>query len=329
MNFCYSVIIPFYGEIKILDIVLDSLKNTGYLNKEIIVVNDNPVCNLSLVTEKYGCNLVDLKRRSGPSFARNVGAKTAKYDYLVFLDADVIVPKDCFAKMNDFLNNNRKVSVANCLVSAYCPYINFISQYTNMIFRYSIVKESKNTVFTSFCVINKVSFWDVGGFEEVVSLPFSDDIVLGWKLYDQKYKFNLIDGLEVTHYKKMRLAKFILWRFLHGYFYGKFYIIYRRRIKFMKSGLKKESIIFLFLFFLIMVSSKELQFFHAVGIGFVCFLLTHFKWIKFFFREKGLLFVLESMPFTLAQYIVYFLGVVCGMVKGFSLTKTYEISSSG
>ena len=99
----YSVTIPFKGDPEVLKIVLESLQNQGEIIDEIIIVDDNTRCDLSFVKNISNCELINLPVSSGPSHARNVGAKYAKYENLFFLDADVLTPERCFEKIDQFL----------------------------------------------------------------------------------------------------------------------------------------------------------------------------------------------------------------------------------
>lgn len=319
MNFYYSVIIPFHGDIAILEKALYSLDMTQYPNKEIIVVNDGTGYDFTAVKAKYNLTLVNLPQRRGPSFARNAGARAANFEYFAFLDSDVMVPKDCFDKINGFLENNRSVSVANCLLSSFCPYGDFFSQYTNMIFRYVIFKNGNNTVYTHFCIINAKSFWQVEGFDERVPLQYGDDLVLGWRFSHKGHKLALIEGLGVIHHKRMTLLKFILWNFLHGYSYGKFYSIYKRRLKFFKYHVNKKGTLFLLgVIFLvaILIYAKIINATAGLLIGLGAFLKIHFDLLDFLFKEKGDLFVFKSIWLIILRHITYVSAAMAGMISG-------------
>lgn len=317
MNNYFSVIIPFYGNIEILDKVLYSLEMTQYPNREVILVNDGVNRDFSVIKNKYNLNLVNLPRRRGPSFARNSGAKMANFEYLAFLDSDVEVPNDCFEKINEFLRNNHSISVANCLFSSFCPYNGFFSQYTNMVFRYAIIKNGSNTAYTHFCIVKKKSFWEVGGFDESVPLQYSDDLVLGWRFSEKDYKMKLVEGMEVIHHKRMTLLKFISWNLSHGYFYGKFYSIYRRRLKYFKYLINKTGFIFLFVMIpvvVFLIYSKIIGITSGLLIFFGVFLAINYDLLSFLSREKGILFAFKSIWVVTLRHITYAPAAILGMI---------------
>ena len=80
-----SIIIPAYNEEKYIADTLKRLK--GY---ETIVVCNGCTDNTKGVAEKYATKVIELKDK-GVSAARNMGARAASFDRLVFMDADIHV----------------------------------------------------------------------------------------------------------------------------------------------------------------------------------------------------------------------------------------------
>lgn len=328
MNRYYSVIIPFYGDKKILEKVLCALDETKYSYKEIIFVNDGSTQDLTPVISKFQCGVIDNRERRGPSFARNRGAAAAKFEYLIFLDSDIVVPHDCFIKINDFLDKNTDAAVINCLVSARCPYNDFFSRYSNIFFRYSILKAGYSAIFTSFCVVKSEFFHKVDGFDESIPFSYADDVVLGWKLYEKGYKFGIIKNLELRHYKKVIIQKVIPYWFSHAYYMEKYFMIYNKVLKFKKPLYKKEGLFTAFssLFFLYL-------FFHGKGeylfLYLFIFLLlitgVNFDFFRALLKEGGWLFLAKSIIVNIVQQLIYFGGAAAGLIIGFIKKKSYKI----
>lgn len=103
-----SIVIPTLNEENYLPKLLDSIKRQTYKDYEIIVADANSNDKTRAVAKRYGCRVV-----SGgmPAVGRNNGAKAAKGDILLFLDADSIVGKDF---LKDSLKDiqSRKLDVA-------------------------------------------------------------------------------------------------------------------------------------------------------------------------------------------------------------------------
>ncbi|OGF24085.1 hypothetical protein A3H66_00935 [Candidatus Falkowbacteria bacterium RIFCSPLOWO2_02_FULL_45_21] len=91
-----SVIIPVYNQAEHLDNCLAGIEKQTYDNYEIIVVNDGSSDDIADVIKKYKI-IFNYKlsyfeqENQGAAAARNRGAKITKGEYLIFLDADIVV----------------------------------------------------------------------------------------------------------------------------------------------------------------------------------------------------------------------------------------------
>lgn len=110
-----SIIIPVYNEAKQLDKCLESIKNQNYDNYEIIVVNDGSADNFYEVIEKYK-NIFTYKleyigqENQGPQAARMSGAKKARGEFIIFLDADTILYPEMLKTMKGALRSHTEAS---------------------------------------------------------------------------------------------------------------------------------------------------------------------------------------------------------------------------
>ena len=86
-----SIIIPTYNEEKVIKDCLDSLSKQTYKDLEIIVVDDGSTDKT--VEKVHGVQLLK-QTHKGPGEARNLGAKAAHGEILVFVDADMTFDKN-------------------------------------------------------------------------------------------------------------------------------------------------------------------------------------------------------------------------------------------
>lgn len=91
-----SVIIITLNESYWIKKILESLKNQTFQDFEIIVSDYNSTDNTRDIAKSYGCKIVE---GGNYTVGRNSGAKASKADYLLFLDADCILPDD-FIEIN-------------------------------------------------------------------------------------------------------------------------------------------------------------------------------------------------------------------------------------
>lgn len=94
-----SVIIPTYNAAGSLGACLDALKHQSYAGKrEIIVVDDGSTDGTAAVLK--GRRMTVLRRSNqGPAAARNAGARKAKGNIILFLDADCVPHRDWLKEM--------------------------------------------------------------------------------------------------------------------------------------------------------------------------------------------------------------------------------------
>ena len=93
-----SVIIPVFNEEKVIGNCLDSLKQQTYSDLEIIVIDDGSTDETANVV--LGNEVKLLKQNHlGAGAARNLGAKHAKGEILVFVDADMEFDKKFIDKL--------------------------------------------------------------------------------------------------------------------------------------------------------------------------------------------------------------------------------------
>src|SRR3989338_7252998 len=92
-----SVIIPTYNEAQVIGECLLSLAKQSIKDFEVIVVDDGSTDDTLTVITKLQVSYklhVTRQKHQGPGVARNLGAKQAKGQILVFVDADMIFGKD-------------------------------------------------------------------------------------------------------------------------------------------------------------------------------------------------------------------------------------------
>ena len=104
-----SIIIPTLNEGKYLPLLLDSIKKQSFSDYEIIVADAGSQDRTREIAQKYGCQVV-----KGGSVAqgRNSGARAAKGNLLLFLDADVILPQSDFLEKLLKKFKERKLDIA-------------------------------------------------------------------------------------------------------------------------------------------------------------------------------------------------------------------------
>ncbi len=95
----FSVIIPTYMEERAIGRTLHHLSRAGRGHDvEIIVVDSDSSDRTREIASGLGASVVNIRKR-GISVARNHGARLAKGEILIFIDADSIVPSNLFTRL--------------------------------------------------------------------------------------------------------------------------------------------------------------------------------------------------------------------------------------
>lgn len=96
-----SVIIPAYNADRFIKEAIESVLSQSIKDFELIVVNDGSKDNTQKIVDEY-IHIANVKyiyqENAGVSAARNTGARMARGEYLVFLDADDILMPACLEK---------------------------------------------------------------------------------------------------------------------------------------------------------------------------------------------------------------------------------------
>lgn len=91
----FSIIIPTLNEENYLPRLLKSIKKQTFKDYEIIIADAGSTDSTKKIAKELGCKVI---KGGLPGKGRNEGAKIAKSDLLLFLDADIILPDDFLEK---------------------------------------------------------------------------------------------------------------------------------------------------------------------------------------------------------------------------------------
>ena len=167
-----SIIIPTLDEEKHLPLLLESIKKQDFSDYEIIAADAGSEDKTLKIAKDYGCKIV---AGGLPARGRNQGAKAARGDLLLFLDADVILPEKTFGKILEEFNR-RKLDIATfCLLPSKK---NKMSKFFFTFF-YNLPITSLEKVLPHAAMgilIKKSLFEKLSGFDEKIKLAEDHDL---------------------------------------------------------------------------------------------------------------------------------------------------------
>ena len=222
-----SVVIPTYNEVTYVDRLLEDLTNQTFKDFEVIVSDAQSKDGTSKVVEGFK-NQLDIQfieaPPKGPGHGRNAGAKIARGEWLLFLDADDDIDDPNFiatllskTKAKGWNTSSAKMSVNNKF---------HFRLGVNLFYYYQrLLAHTKHPVAQGYCILTRRRvFGENNGFNEKILLGEDNDYV---SRVGPKYGFGFVDDtyyyvdLRRNHQEGLRYAyKAIaneIYRHTHGY----------------------------------------------------------------------------------------------------------------
>lgn len=193
-----SVIIPCYNSQETIKTCLESvLKQTESVNEIIVVDDGSKDQSVDIINEiiKGANNSVKLilhkQTNQGPSLARNNGVKLATCSHIAFLDSDDEWFLDHIRISKHFLENNTEFKIIAT------KYLGVQNNYTGEVLFEDFL--TKNYLSTPCVVLNKVCFWDNGGFNK--EMKYSEDYYLWLNIVfkNRLYKIDYIGAKNINN----------------------------------------------------------------------------------------------------------------------------------
>ena len=171
-----SVVIPVYKGSELLDDLLRSLMEQS-VRAEVIVVADEPTAETLSTVRKYSVKLIVNENRRGKVYALNAGAREAKGDILVFLDADTKVERDF---LKNIIEEMRETSILDVKKRILCD--GLLSRLVNIDYFNMYISSLFSTKFNTCMGLNgaciavrREDFFKLGGFRRTIT----EDVDLG------------------------------------------------------------------------------------------------------------------------------------------------------
>ncbi len=167
-----SIIIPALNEEDHLPSLLDSIKEQKFSDYEIIVADAGSKDKTVEIAKKYGCRIV---KGGLPAEGRNNGAKEAKGDLLLFLDADVVLPPMVLTNvLKEFKRRKLKIATFRLLPVEKNEVSSFIFTFfynLPILFLEKILPHAAMGI-----LVEKSLFEELNGFDEEIKLAEDHDL---------------------------------------------------------------------------------------------------------------------------------------------------------
>jgi GT2 family glycosyltransferase len=319
-NLNVSIVIPVYNGGKSFERCLNSIKKFGKLAKEIIVVADGDTDGSRDLAKQFGAKVLTKDKPSGPAHARNLGAKLAQGDIILFIDADVEILSDTLTKVVQAFQQKHNLAA---IIGSYDDdpgAKNFLSQYKNLIHHYTHQKASPTaSTFWGACgAIRRDVFFAVGGFNTKYRSPSIEDIELGYRLRQQGYDLGLFKDIQVKHLKQWTTYSLLKAEIFYRAIPWSYLIVSTKQFRndLNLDWSNRVSVVLVYLFLLCLSISLI-----SPPVSIVCLIcLSLLLYInapvyKFFYHKLSLLFALRTIPWHWLYYFYSGFSFVIGSMQ--------------
>ena len=165
-----TIIVPTLNEENYLPFLLESIKKQTFKDYEIIIADANSNDKTAKIAQDFGCQVV---KGGLPPKGRNEGAKVARGDLFLFVDADSIISSDDF--LEKVLQEFKK---RNLDIASFSIYPNrskldrFIYTFYNL---WAKLNQSLLPHATNVILVKKEIHQEINGFDEEIRLAEDHD----------------------------------------------------------------------------------------------------------------------------------------------------------
>ena len=272
-----SIVIATKGRVKLLEKLLESIslaRNNFHDKSEVILVDDSnekEVIDIEKICEKYMAKRI----YHSPSVAekRNVGARAAKYDILLFLDSDCIATPNLLNEHKKLYTDERIGGVAGLLefVGEDTRFWNAVSK-SPFVINFGLPKILNEVQWTptANCSVRKDVFDLVGGFDkDFPNKPGSEDVDFGIRMCKKGFVFKCSKNGLVLHSKKTWIPVKDMIKRVWYYGSSMYYLVSKHPEQTTEALPRKPVIVIVILSFSIIMAFKTPWFFLVLPIWFI------------------------------------------------------------
>ncbi len=198
-----TVVIPVFNSAGTLPLCLQALADSEYPAAECIVIDDGSTDGSAAVAERFGARMLSTGGRCGPAVARNLGARHATGDLLLFVDADVSVHKDTLGRIAERFETDTEL---DALIGAYDDSPadpSFVSQFKNLMHAF-VHRQGNRQASTFWCgcgAVKRSVYLELGGLDESYRRSSVEDIEFGFRMMHSGHKLALDPSIRCKHLK--------------------------------------------------------------------------------------------------------------------------------
>jgi len=207
-----SVVMPVHNAERTLRACLSSVFQNRDVPYEVIVVDDASTDGSSEIALGFPCVVLSLERGMMAANCRNLGARHARGEILLFFDSDQLMPPDAIGALARTLQEQPEIDAVVASLGPDTPESGFFSQFKN--YRHYFVHQMANadgsTLASGLTAIRKSVFERYGGFEPAYGPSSVEDIALGYRLFRDGRRILFRPDVQVVHLKGYTLWSLVV-----------------------------------------------------------------------------------------------------------------------
>lgn len=316
----FSIVIPVYNGGSAFCRCLQALAGSTFQDWELLVVDDGSSDGSAALAQACAAAVLETTGQVGPAAARNLGARPARGQYLYFIDADCAVHPDTLARSAEILRADPQLDALFGSYDDEPGAANFIAQYKNLFHHYihQNSREDAATFWTGCGVIKRSRFLALGGFDvERYRRPSVEDIELGHRLCQAGGRIRLARQVQVKHLKAWTLAGLLRSDILdRGIPWTRLMLrdgVFRTDLNLQAHNRISVVAVYGLLAALVAWSLHPPAIWLAAGLAGLLFWLN-LNLYRFFYRKRGLFFVVRVIPLHWLYYGYNAVSFGCGLL---------------
>jgi glycosyltransferase involved in cell wall biosynthesis len=206
-----SVVIPARNAENVLPRCLESVFASEAIDFEVIVVDDASTDATLSRARGFPCRVLALRNNVMSANARNLGARHARGEVLVFVDADELLAPDTLARFNETLDRHPEIDAVVGSLTADTPEPGFFSRFKNFQhhFTHQTARTEGATLDSGRMAIRRATFERLGGFEPAFSGASIEDIALGYRMTREGHRIRFEPSIQLVHLKGYTLPEMV------------------------------------------------------------------------------------------------------------------------
>ncbi|MCH7701188.1 MAG: glycosyltransferase family 2 protein [Planctomycetes bacterium] len=202
-----SIIIPTFNTAHVIGECLSAILQQVEERRDIqvIAVDDASTDDTVERIKSHGVTVIERATNGGSARSRNLGARHASGTWLIFLDADVLLPAGSLARLERLVDESAEIpgrtfqgvfSADNQVAGLASAFYNYEQHYVQL-----SMPRTTNYVNTSLFCIRRDEFLAIGGFDE--GLRLCEDTEFGLRWWNAGNTVRLVPELAVRHVKSI------------------------------------------------------------------------------------------------------------------------------